>query len=116
MSNIFSYLNRSDGRIPLNLGSGALVSPVESQHLNLDDAGAVYAALDGTIAFYGAGLPFDADGRLVVSTGVAVDVTQSIPFTATGAVAIVDVPVLVGDERATQGILFAVDGRLVTVV
>jgi hypothetical protein len=87
MSNIFQPLTRDNGGIlPLNIGIGVLVDPVKNQHLNLDATGAVYAILDGAINHHGAGLPFDIDGRLVVSSGALSYWDQSIPFTATGAV------------------------------
>jgi len=89
MSNIFQPLTRSSGGlVPLNIGVGALVDPVMSQGLNLDSTGSIYAALDGVIDYHTTALPFDLNGRLVVSNGAATYTDQGIPFTASGAVAL----------------------------
>jgi hypothetical protein len=110
MSNIFSYLNHTDGTIPMNTGVGALVSPVSSQHLNLDATGAVYSVLNGTTSHYGAGLPFDTNGRLVISNNAITRVDQSIPFAANGGV----VTSALAVDYVNQGIQYDVNGALVT--
>jgi hypothetical protein len=110
MSNIFQPLVRSTGGvIPLNIGVGELVDPIKNQHLNLDDTGAVYAISNGTIQHYGAGLPFDVFGRLVVSAAPKIYVDQSIPFTALNSVAIGGVK-----SYVSQGIAYDADGLLAT--
>ena len=89
MSNIFQPLTRSSGGVvPLNIGVGVLGTTVKNQHLNLDTSGAVYAVSGGAVNHHGAGLPFDSNGRLIVSASPTARVDQSIPFTAAGAVAI----------------------------
>jgi len=68
VSNIFQPLVRSTGGVvPFNIGTGALGTVVKNQHLNLDESGAVYASIEGVINHYGAGLPFDINGRLVIA-------------------------------------------------
>ena len=109
MSNIFTYLSRGTGALAFNIGSGALGAVVKSQHLNLDDVGGVYAVLDGTITHYGAGLPFDADGRLVVSEGAVARVDQTMPFTASGAVSI---ETGVAGTRVSQGLFYGATNQL----
>ena len=91
MSNIFSYLVRdTGGYVPFNTGTGPIIGGVKSQHLWLDTEGAVYAVIDGIIDHWGAGLPFDADGRLVVSSDAASYFSQALTFTASGALAVTD--------------------------
>jgi hypothetical protein len=89
MSNVFQALVRdTGGLIPMNIGVGVITDPVSFQGLNIDSTGAVYAILDGVIDHHASGLPFDVDGRLVVSNAAVSYFDQSIPFTATGAMAL----------------------------
>lgn len=89
MSNIFQpYTRHSSGDIPLNIGVAVPVGFTLSQGLKVDEAGAIYAVLDGTINHYNAGLPFNSDGRLVVSNNPQVRVDQGIPFAASGGMSL----------------------------
>ena len=89
MSNIFSYLVRdTGGYIPFNSGSGPISGGIKSQHLWLDTEGAVYAVIDGIVDHWGAGLPFDINGRLVISTSPVAYFDQKMPFTANGLLAV----------------------------
>lgn len=110
MSNIFQPLVRDTaGVIPMNIGVGPLVDPVKNQGLNLDATGAVYAVSGGAIDHYSSALPFDVNGRLVVSAAPKTYVDQTIPFTATGAVATGGVKSFIG-----QGIAYDAAGLLAT--
>ena len=109
MSNIFSYLVRdTGGYVPFNSGTGHISNGIKSQHLWLDTEGAVYAVVDGTIDHWGAGLPFDVNGRLVVSSGAPDYFSQGLAFTADGMLA-------TSSETGTyysQGLIYAPDGAL----
>lgn len=87
MALVFSPLVRlNGGALAVSVGSGAVSSYTTFQGLKVSDSGAVYVCIDGVIDRYANGLPFDVNGRLVLSTGAPVRVQMSVPFTATGAV------------------------------
>ena len=90
MSNVFQHLVRdTGGAIPLEIGSGAPVSPVSDQGLLINSDGQIYANDQATIAFFLNGLPFDTNGRLVVHLGGDVSyLDQAVPFTAENRIAI----------------------------
>ena len=109
MSNIFTYLVRDTGGvIPLNVGSGPISVPIKSQHLNIDSDGNIYAS-NGVIDHYGAGLPFDVDGRMVISSEPVAYVDQAIPFAAGGGVSFAAGG---GDPYFDQGLQFSSVGGL----
>ncbi len=89
MSIIFHQITSQNGGVlPLNLGSGAVVGGIPSQGLLVDEDGAVYATLDTPPAAWLAGLPFDANGRLVVEQGAITSYFGGLAFTATGALSV----------------------------
>lgn len=88
MSIIFANIIAEYGSVQLSIGTGAPADPVESQGLLLDDAGAIYATTTGPATVFAYGLPFDANGRLYVEDAAVDYYAQSIPFTASGAVAV----------------------------
>lgn len=105
MSNIFTYLVRkTNGELPLNTGAGALVGAVQSQGLNLDATGKIYAILNSQINHYANGLPFNLHGRLVISNTLAPPAyfDQGIPFAANGAVVVAGV-----SDHISQGIAYS---------
>lgn len=110
MSNIFApYARIKNGIVTFNAGSGALGPGHKNQHLNLDTNGAIYAVAGGVISYYGAGLPFDSNGRLVIEAANPVRVDQATPFTATNAVAVgADADAI---TRVDQGVGFTSEGR-----
>ena len=79
---------RGVGRLPLNSGSGPVDDAVSYHALKLDGEGQIYAVLEGTIHHYASGLPFDEDGRLVVTTTPPERWDQGTPFSSTGAVCV----------------------------
>ena len=109
MSNIFTYLVRSTlGALPVNIGIGAIVDPVKSQGLNIDNTGAVYAVADGVIDHYNQGLPFEVNGRLVVTEDPKVRVDQSVPFSAAGAMCLG----AGGISYVSQGLAYTASGAI----
>ena len=91
MSNIFQPLTRlCGGLLPIIVGSGPIAGTITSnQHLNLDEFGNVHCVSGGVITHYGAGLPFDGDGRLVLDDAFTLSkayVDQGIPFGPNGGV------------------------------
>ena len=109
MSNIFTYLVRSTlGAIPVDLGSGVTDNPMASQGLNLDSTGAIYAVADGVIDHYHQGLPFDENGRLVVTEDPKVRVDQSIPFSVDGFMCLGDE----GISYISQGLAYTALGAI----
>ena len=109
MSNIFTYLVRSTlGALPVNIGVGAIVSPIASQGLNIDATGAVYAVSDGVIDHHHQGLPFDENGRLVVTEDPKVRVDQSVPFSADGFMCLGDG----GISYVAQGLAYTALGAI----
>ena len=112
MSIIFHQLIReSGGTLPVSVGSGPIVGGTNSQGLIINTSGEVESVLDGTVDHHSAGLPFDVDGRLVVSANPIAYFSQSIPFTAGGAVA------FGGDttgDYVNQGVAYKDGGGLVS--
>ena len=109
MSNIFQPLVReTGGRLPLNIGDGPLVDPIKNQHLNLDSNGAIYASFDGVINHYGAGLPFDVDGRLIISTLDPIRFDQTIPFNSAQVLSVSEDPI----SHYSQGLAYTSDSSL----
>ena len=96
---------RVTSRLPL-VGGDLIVDPVKYHALRLDDQGQVYAVLDGAIDHYASGLPFDAEGRLVVSTDSVVRWDQGTAFAANGGVCVEGVA---GADRYDQGAAYAGD-------
>lgn len=91
MSNIFQNLVRdTDGVLALEAGSGPIADPLYSQGLPITSAGAVHCVIDGVIDYHVYGLPFDADGRMVVSADAISYFDQSLPFTVDGALSASD--------------------------
>jgi hypothetical protein len=81
MANIFAPLVRPHGVIPLSVDTGPIIDGVEYMHMWISQEGNLQASLD-EIHHFGAGLPFDFYGRVVVSTDnqSAVDVKrQTLP-------------------------------------
>lgn len=88
MALIFSPLVRTDnGKLPLSIGTGVVPSHHVSQGMKISSSGFIYAVLDGTIHHYSHGLPFDINGRLVVSQNIPQRYDMAVPLTSTGAVA-----------------------------
>lgn len=110
MANVFGFLFRDKGSLPLNIGVGAIVSPIKSQHLNLDDANAIYSVADGAISYHDQGLPFDVNGRLVVTANAVARVDQGVPFAASGAVCATGD----GASYTDQGCVYTAAGDLYT--
>ena len=91
MSNIFGPINRTNasGKLGLSTGVGAIPAGASRyNHLWVGDFQDVYASIDQPITHHGAGLPFDADGRLVVTNAPVTYWDQGVPFAASGAVSI----------------------------
>jgi hypothetical protein len=108
MSNIFApYAKIHSGIIKFN--NGAIGTVVKNQHLNCDDQQQIYAVVDGTIDHYGAGLPFDSQGRLVTTNTAKVRTDQGIPFAANGGI-----PLGGATSYYDQGIAFDATGALAT--
>lgn len=112
MSNIFQpFVRLTFGRIPLNVGSGELTDPNDTQGLRLDSDGNIYAQSNGAIDHYHDGLPFNIHGRLLVSeTGTVSRVDQGIPFNANGLIFVSSLPIVIYD----QGLAFDMNGAIVT--
>ena len=87
MGIIFAPIIAQSGLLPLNVGTGAPVDPIGCQGLLLDSAGAIYASTTTPPARYYYGLPFDADGRLVVEEAAISYYDQGLPFTSSNALA-----------------------------
>ena len=87
MSLVFApFVRLNAGRVPLSVGVGAVAGQTTAQGLKISDVGFIYAVMDGTIDHYANGLPFDVNGRLVVSQSPPSRISMSVPFTSTGAV------------------------------
>ena len=89
MSIIFhQLLETTEGRIPLDIGSGPIVGGIPSQGLIINSSGEIHAVLDGVIDYYYASMPFDADDRLCVTSDICASEDQAIPFAANGSISI----------------------------
>ena len=87
MALIFAPLARKSGKVPVSIGTGAIPNGESLQGLNVSEEGYIFAVLDGEINHYFQGLPFDVNGRLVISQNTPARVSASVPFTSTGGVA-----------------------------
>jgi hypothetical protein len=112
MSNIFQpFVRKTAGAIPLNIGSGVLATPNDTQGLRLDEYGNIYAQLNGSINHYHQGLPFNLHGRLLVSdSGAVTRFDQGIPFNANNLIFISNAAIV----RYDQGLSYASTGGIVT--
>ena len=90
MGIIFHPEIAQNGSITVNVGTGAPVSPVSCQGLLLDDTGAIYCTTIGPASIYSNGLPFDSNGRLYIENAAVSYYSQSIGYTANGALAVSD--------------------------
>ena len=113
MSIIFGNLVRPTGVLPLIIGVGPLGSIVRSQHLNLNDSGQVYSVFNGAITHYGAGLPFDTNGRLVVTSNAVDRIDQGVPFATNGGMVIEDTDTAIIDH-INQGVPYTVTSAIIT--
>jgi hypothetical protein len=87
MALIFAPLVRlNDGKLPLSVGTGGFTPENYYLGMGVSPTGRVYAVLDGVIAHYSHGLPFDTDGRLVVSQTTPQRYDMSVPFALSGAI------------------------------
>lgn len=78
--------------LSVNVGTGAPLAPARDQGLSFDANGAIYATITTPPSQFYYGLPFDADGRLVIENAPITYYSQGIPFTANNAVAVTDTP------------------------
>lgn len=109
MSNIFAQWTRNNSqRVPFVIGTGPIVGGYKNQHLWFTDQFAIECVRDGVIHHYGDALPFDINGRLVISENAVDYWDQDIPFTALRRVAVLDAPPAYVD----QGIGFADSGHI----
>ena len=76
--------------------------------MQVDAAGAIFAVLEGAITNYASGLPFDVNGRLVVSTDPPARFDQGMGFNATGAVCVDSGAI----TRHDQGVGFSAGGGM----
>ena len=89
MALTFAPLIRLNGGVLLlSVGVGVPTPTTFFQCLKITDGGAVYAVMDGIISHYANGLPFDINGRLVVSQTAVTRTDMGVPFTLNGAVAV----------------------------
>ncbi|MDB4312057.1 hypothetical protein N9937_01375 [bacterium] len=109
MSNIFGPFCRLQGVLPLNIGSGALVDPVEYMGTRCDNRGRIYSMINTQIDHWANGLPFNIHGRLCVATSAVAYWDQGVPFTATRHVCIGNLPKTNWD----QGLAFNAAGKIV---
>ena len=100
MSNIFAPLVRPYGTLPVLIESGPAVGHTEYMHMLVDNDGYLLCSNDA-INHYGAAVPFDTHGRVVVSAAAVARWDQGIPFTASGAVAMIEAP-----EAARRAMVF----------
>ena len=113
MSNIFApWVRYNNKRVPLVVGTGPIVGGYKNQHLWFTDKFEIQCVRDGVIHHFGDALPFDVDGRLVVSTNDVDYWDQAIPFTSLNMVAIQDAPV----DFIDQGVGFTLAGHLATAI
>lgn len=112
---IFQVIARTNGGvIPAKHGSGPVATPYYFQHLMLDDVGAVYTVNLAQAALpihYGAGIPFDNDGRVVISANSVVRVTQGIPFANNGAIARIALGTI---DHISQDLAYTSTNHLIT--
>lgn len=80
-------IRQNGGEIAIAVGSGAVTGSV-SQGVYVTSDGEIEANLDGTITHHANGLPFDANGRLVVSTDPVSGFSSGYPITSAGAIAL----------------------------
>jgi hypothetical protein len=87
MSLIFAPFARlNGGKVPISVGVGVPASSTTFQSLKVSDSGYIYAVMDGVVAHYANGLPFDVNGRLVITQNAPVRYNMSVPFGANDAV------------------------------
>jgi hypothetical protein len=110
VSNIFAPLVRPYGTLPVLIESGPAVGHTEYMHMLVDIGGFLLCSNDA-IDHYGAALPFDINGRVVVSAAAVTRWDQDIPFTASGAVAMVEA---LEAAHWDQGLTFLDTGHIVT--
>ena len=98
------------GVVPFLLGTGAITPANYLNALPLDIAGNVLAIDDGVVARLSQGIPYDADGRVCVTT------TGSIDSTGNGAMPYSSRQIAIGGvgNIITEGIGFDADGKLAT--
>jgi hypothetical protein len=106
MSNIFAAYTRSVDGGDLPVSSDA--QDHENMHLWIDATSYINVVVDGVVDHYGAGLPFDADGNMVVGSDAVDYRSQGVPFTAAGRVAVAS------GARAyhDQGVWFTASGHV----
>ncbi len=72
----------------MNVDAGPIVDGIPSQGLIINSSGEIESVLDGTINHHNAGMPFDANGRLCVTSSPVAYIDQGIPFAANGCIPI----------------------------
>lgn len=82
MSIFANFVRDTGGLVQFNEGGGAPPNPVDTMGLRLDTAGAIFAQRNGQIDHYHNGLPFNLQGRLMITGADPVRVTQGIAFSA----------------------------------
>ena len=108
MSNIFAPLVRPFGTLPIVVESGPAVGHEAYMHMLVDDDGLLLCSND-QIHHYGAAVPFDINGRVVISASDVARWDQGIPFTASGAVAVLLDPSV---AQWDQGLTFLSSGHI----
>jgi hypothetical protein len=109
VSNIFAPLVRPYGTLPVLIESGPAIG-TDYMHMKVGDNGYLLCSHD-LIHHYGAAVPFDIYGRVVISAAAVVRWDQGIPFTAGGAVAMQEAEDV---AHWDQGLTFLDTGHIAT--